>query len=353
MSYDIIYHIAFVNHQLFTEVAMVTKTHGRLHFEDLDPLRFEDLCLSVVYRYRRWEKLDHLGRLGSDGGKDICAYEKLENGKIDLHVFQCKRYSKLNKTQLRKIVSDYCANNVDRPDYYYLVAGCDLSKDQIDCFNEACSKNGIGNAIVWSASVLEAILYGQYHDLLFAFFGVNMTEKRNNKINSIRRNVALKKQMHADFLKQARNFTTEERKRLFSNPALKFNKSEVLIRSIYDTNYPKNTLLEENGTGYFKAEVYDFYHNGLMVRSYPYCIDARVRFKQLGNEQNVEKDVRLETIHCIPFENIIAYDMEGDEYYPYPHLYCDFINGSDPFEEVRYWLNNMMWIDPEDIIEKL
>lgn len=30
--------------------------------------------------------------------------------------------------------------------------------------------------------------------------------------------------------------------------------------------------------------------------------------------------------------------MDGDEYYNYPHLYCDFINVQDPFEKVGYSL---------------
>jgi len=43
---------------------MVTRTINQLHFEDLDPIRFEELILSMVYRMRRWDKLDHFGKKG-------------------------------------------------------------------------------------------------------------------------------------------------------------------------------------------------------------------------------------------------------------------------------------------------
>lgn len=36
---------------------MVTRTINQLHFEDLDPIRFEELILAMVYRMRRWDKL--------------------------------------------------------------------------------------------------------------------------------------------------------------------------------------------------------------------------------------------------------------------------------------------------------
>lgn len=328
---------------------MVTQTHGRLHFEDLDPMRFEDLCLSIVYRMRRWNKIDHLGRVGTDSGIDIRAYEMLENGKENVHHFQCKRYSKITKAQLKSIVDEYCLKNNDRPDYYYLIIGCDIRKEHVDYIREYSSKNGIRDVIIWSASILESVLYDNYHDLLFAFFGVNMTDKRNTRISSIRRNVALKKRMRADFLKSGAGITQNERMKRMRDPSLKFNHSEVLVRSIYDTDYPDNNINSRGNGGFFKAEVFDFYHNGLMVRCAPYRIDAVVRIDS-GNEVDTE-EISLETIGCIPYESIIEYDYEGDQYYNFPHLYCDYICGADPFDEIRYRSANGYWVKQEEILE--
>lgn len=336
----------------------VTRTFARLHFEDLDPMRFEDLCLSIIYRMRRWEKIEHFGRMGKDYGIDILGIELLENGRRNTWHFQCKRYNKLSKTQVGKIVKDYCDRNNSRPDYYFILAGCDVSKGVMDYFKLEAKKYGFNVVDIWTASVIEAKLYAEYQDLLFAFFGVNLSEERNKRIGSIRRNIALKKRMHKDFYKPMTSNSHEEHMSRLEEPWRCFVHSEVLVRSIYDKVYPENGLLDGDKRGYFKAEVFNWYHNGLMVRAYPYVVNARVKyFKDSPDESEALDDYeiveeRLEVIGCIPFENIIEYDMNGDEYYNYPHLFCDFINGSDPFEEIQYYTTSGFRIRNE-MIEKI
>ena len=55
----------------------ITRTYGPIHFEDLDPHRFEDLIRELIYDYRDWQTIEATGRSGSDGGFDIRAYEKI------------------------------------------------------------------------------------------------------------------------------------------------------------------------------------------------------------------------------------------------------------------------------------
>ena len=56
----------------------VTRTYGPIHFEDLDPHRFEDLIRELIYDYKDWQSIEATGRSGSDEGFDIRAYEKVE-----------------------------------------------------------------------------------------------------------------------------------------------------------------------------------------------------------------------------------------------------------------------------------
>jgi len=56
----------------------VTRTHGPIHFEDLDPHRFEDLIRELIYDYKDWQSIEATGRSGSDAGFDVRAYEKTE-----------------------------------------------------------------------------------------------------------------------------------------------------------------------------------------------------------------------------------------------------------------------------------
>ena len=53
----------------------VTKTLGPLHFEDLEPHRFEDLVRQLAHGFRRWRVLEATGRLGNDEGVDIRGVE--------------------------------------------------------------------------------------------------------------------------------------------------------------------------------------------------------------------------------------------------------------------------------------
>jgi hypothetical protein len=54
----------------------------------------------------------------------------------------------------------------------------------------------------------------------------------------------------------------------------------------------------------------------------------------------------------IPFNNIIDYDFDGDEFYQYPHVLCDFSNGDTPYEFVRYAVGRDKgeWIIDDDLI---
>lgn len=305
----------------------------------------------MVYRMRRWDKLDHFGKKGSDDGIDIRSVEILENEKVNTYYFQCKRYKKLTNAAIKAIIDDYLNKNVFIPQFYILVVSCPLTKKQIEYFESYCAEKGFNTVTVWTSSVIETKLYSEYHDLLFAYFGVNLVSERKSLVGSIRRNIALKKQMKRDFLKQSGCRTREEVDERLYKPWTKFNHTEVLIRSIYDKAYPENTFSDYDFTGYYKAEVYDFYHNGLMVRAYPYIKKIKYREDSLENSEESEIiEVDAEILGCIPFENIIEYDVDGDEYYNYPHLFCDFVNVGDPYEKLVYIIDDDGYMIDEDMV---
>ena|SRR5450756_924868 len=61
-------------------MAKVTRTYGPIHFEDLDPHRFEDLIRELTYDYKDWQSIEATGRSGADAGFDIRAYERVSAG---------------------------------------------------------------------------------------------------------------------------------------------------------------------------------------------------------------------------------------------------------------------------------
>jgi hypothetical protein len=38
----------------------------------------------------------------------------------------------------------------------------------------------------------------------------------------------------------------------------------------------------------------------------------------------------------INFSDIVDYDLEGDEHYPFPHFFCKFRHKGSPFEETYF-----------------
>lgn len=316
-----------------------TRTTGKLHFDDLSPQRFEDLSLAIVYRITHWADIYHYGKMGADDGIDIYAEEELDNGKKRMWNIQCKRHKSFSRNQLESVIDKVINENEVIPGILLLIVACDISKKNIEHFKNYALENEITNAKIWTSSIIESKLYAEHHDLLFSFFGINLSFKKRNKIDSIRRNINLKHKMKKDFLKKSRN----PNETLY-RPYKKFKSSEVLIRSIDDTTYPE---FDEDILGissWFKVEVYDFYYNGLeVIIGLKECIiDENFNWDIVEYDDTKRKEKydvnKIYEIGRIPYDNIIEYDLDGDEFYVVPHLFCDFSINGMPYEEFTYYI---------------
>jgi hypothetical protein len=45
----------------------IARTYAPIHFDDLDPHRFEDLVRELIYDFKEWQAIEATGRAGSDG----------------------------------------------------------------------------------------------------------------------------------------------------------------------------------------------------------------------------------------------------------------------------------------------
>ncbi|WP_342416689.1 hypothetical protein NST83_04245 [Paenibacillus sp. FSL R10-2782] len=322
-----------------------SRTINQLHFEDLDPIRFEELILSIAYRTNRWLEINHFGKKGSDDGIDIEAIEELDAGVHRRWYFQCKRYKKITLKQLKDIVDDVIVNKLGKPDILVIAVSCAVRKATIESFKEYAATKGIGHASIWTSTVIEAKLYAEYHDLLFSYFGISLSSERRNRIATVRRNISLKEKMKKDFLKRVAEMSEDVWERI-KHPYKKFKSSEILIRSVDDTFYPENIPDELGNYPWYKVESYDFYHNGIRV-----IIGIRELFIDRENNWGIIKNhsektydqyhrVKAFEIGNIPFSNIIEYDINGDEFFIYPHLFCDFSNQGHPYESIDYVVEN-------------
>src|SRR5882757_6149398 len=115
-------------------MAKVTRTFGPIHFEDLDPHRFEDLIRELTYDYKDWQSIEATGRSGVDAGFDIRAYERISAGQTaaadpedaeESHpmagnrwMIQCKREKEIGPKKLLTILDDVDESD---PPYGYIL----------------------------------------------------------------------------------------------------------------------------------------------------------------------------------------------------------------------------------------
>lgn len=135
----------------------VTRTYGPIHFEDLDPHRFEDLLRELIYDYKDWQTIEATGRSGSDDGFDIRAYEKIEDTSRaekeedseveeihpmegNLWMIQGKREREIGPKKVKSIIAEIDIKNP--PVRIYIGRISKLFKRLIRCVSRRTPKKG-------------------------------------------------------------------------------------------------------------------------------------------------------------------------------------------------------------------
>lgn len=107
----------------------VTGTTHPLPFDRLSADDFERLCLWLLER-EGFEHVQHLGAAGKDRGWDVIGDWPVD-GSHELWVFQCKRYKKINASQLKSEVEKCSLRGVDargrQPARVVFVTSCNVS----------------------------------------------------------------------------------------------------------------------------------------------------------------------------------------------------------------------------------
>jgi hypothetical protein len=333
----------------------VTRTLGPIHFEDLDPHRFEDLVRQLAYDFKQWQSIESTGRGGADEGFDIRAYEVLaasttpadEDAEEDaphpmegnLWMIQCKREKELGPKRVATIVSE--AVNPESPPYgYILAAPVHFSKAAHDRFREELRNRGLMEFYLWGAGELEDMLYQPKNDhILFAFFGVSLTSRRRSRTTEIRAAVNVKNKL---------------RRILGENP----RGQSVLLRDLQDVHYPYEDEYKDfaKRPRWKEYSALEFYPLGLIVplgRYYAHINKAKAEWdftaavnmvtpvRHLGyrdiDKEELENAVkgfwqlvpranRATFVYngFVSFSSIAFIDEKGDAAYACPHLFVDF-----------------------------
>jgi len=355
-------------------MARTTRTLNPLHFEDLEPHRFEDLVRQLAYGYKQWRSLEATGRLGSDEGIDIRGVEVvplnpefLDNNDQEeeilvedrLWVFQCKRYQRIYPKMMRQIVAEAVPDEDNPPYGLVVVAACDVSKAALDALRMEARSRNVQEFEFWGKARVEDMLFQPRFDhLLFAYFGVSLTTRRRSRLTAIRRELSIKRKL-------LRTLTND------NDIRDDIPWKTVLVRDVDNEHYPfedeipgfkdfrvppwhlaQARFFTVNGlfvtsTGYVgwiqedgKWDVADFGPNNLLnaLNSHmPPNRDSEARqddWQQLqALEQQVPEEQRasVELLKFIPYENVLEVDADGDPLHNIPHLYCTFYGVNGPY----------------------
>lgn len=340
-----------------------TKTIGPLHFEDLEPHRFEDLGRQLIYDLKNWHSLEATGRTGADEGFDARGWEFMgsdedEEGDLEettkphpktrLWQIQCKREANIGPEKMSNYMDEILKGKTEKIHGVIFIARTDFSKKTRDKFLEKLREYKVQEGILWGKGELEDQLFQPKNDhLLFAYFGISLVMKAKSNKSKIRSNLSAKRKC----LKYLGPIESE------------FGEN-FLIRNADDKEYPytgeykdfkKNPQWKEVTFG-------GHYHNGIFIilrKRYAYVGDDGEKWDYIkgiktGNtaEDDVESNQDLEhrawrywlsleqknrawfeVRVCIKYEDIIEIDPEGDTINKMPHVYLQFKDGEIPYDE--------------------
>jgi len=364
-----------------------SRTFNPLHFEDLDPHRFEDLVRQLIHDFRSWNQIEALGRSGADEGIDIRALEAVhdpqaeptddidEVADIDLRYWymQCKREKRIGPKRAETIAEELLQGG-EVPYGVVLAAPADFSKRTRDTFRQVLFAAGVEEVHIWGKAELEDLLYRPTNDhLLFAYFGISLQIKRRATTTLFRRRLTMKRQL-------VKTLGGPDDGRVFKH---------VLIRDPDEDRYPHSDAIEEfsENPAWLTAEfegwqdpdylpvVFENYHAWLSAdkKSYDFIHDCNSAgwqanrwwsrrqdesefCKRLRNYANwgmpEENRARLQTIGWIHLDDIVLVDDIGDTVFEPPHLLVNRTPRYGFFRHVRSFVEDGNQLLPADELRR-
>jgi hypothetical protein len=346
-----------------------TRTINPLHFEDLEPHRFEDLVRRLLYSFRDWTNIEATGRGGSDEGFDVRAWERGETvtnigeegneGVRDLDgrlwQIQGKREKIITPAKIRAIINDGVDGKT--PPYgYILAAATNISKTAYDAFRRELRKKGVTELYFWGKDYLEdQLVLPQNDEILFTFFGLSLSPKRRSRVSEIKFGINNKnKILKLIFDGELRPEQAVPTGRTF------------LLRDIKADRYPDEKAypdfakspkwvevdaehVDARGVHFRMRQWYASYDSEKKEWDYSTSVDLTNRKHSLdaANEARTNEtgnraerfwrhlrqrhQAKLCTYGYVPFEDMLIIDDRGDPEHTAPHLHIDF-GQNGPFQ---------------------
>lgn len=356
-------------------MAKYSRTIGPLHFEDLEPHKFEDLVRGLLYDFRNWQSIEATGRKGSDEGFDVRAWEKtkvIENEDEEektrgehpmdgnLWMIQCKREKQLGPKRVEEILGD-----IDKKNYpygYILAAPTDFSKKSYDIFRKTLQEMGVMEFYLWGKAQLEDMLYMPKNDhVLFATFGISVNTRRRSKVSEIKFGLINKNKllqsvggedggvMHQSVL--TRDFNDENYP--YSGEYKDFDQNPRWEEHVVIQQHPLGLLVDvKEYFAYFdeKKKEFDFTKAvDLINRESDQQTDWELRKKEGDLREKVidfwqhlprKHQFKFHIYGLLHFQDMLIVDNKGDWYFKFPHIFLEYTKNLGPFRWAMHKLKS-------------
>jgi len=361
-----------------------TRTTNPIHFEDLDPKRFEDLVRELIYDFRDWQTIEATGRGGDDDGFDVRAYERTSQSTIDddgnevlrpmdgnVWMIQCKREKEIGPKKIGTILEDIDRNN---PPYgYILAAAANFSKKSHDRFREELTALGVMEFYLWGKASIETELYQPKNDrILFTFFGISKVRRKRSRATEIRSEIVTKNKIM----------------RILGDDV---SQDWVLVRDSEDREYPydERYIDFDDQPRWKELEVKQLDPRGIIVslreayawfdpsnKTYdfakPYMMlnNPQGHWSETETEAEKEKRTQIGLVHgfwdrlpqknqvkfhkygIIQYSDILAIDDKGDNHVNCPHIFVEFVDGSPITRSLNFLMNGREQVLLDDYTRK-
>lgn len=115
-------------------------------------------------------------------------------------------------------------------------------------------------------------------------------------------------------------------------------RQDVIIRDMtrFD-NYPDTDEEDTGISPWFRVELIDTYDKGILLGlrygGLKEC-DGGYRFTDFVNGEKSDRTVLL--VGNVPYDSIAEVNLDGDQYYQFPHIYCHFDFRGQPYKKLWF-----------------
>jgi len=161
--------------------------------------------------------------------------------------------------------------------------------------------------------------------------------KTENKRDIIKA-TEIKKKFLLDFRKPIDEIKRIPREKLRNDPCLKYRSYKLVLAS----KDVKSFSDSETG-GHAEYELYDISSDGLLF--WDYFEGEQEKRIQRGDEI---LPLKVRPLNCLLFEDIVSWDMDGNEFYRAPIIFHNYAIGEYPFRKRFYLEEDLHWVINEN-----